>query len=290
MKAQLSILVLQELIRKIKCDNLVNSAVIRLENNTISAKGSGVELAGKIDGRLSFDISYPCIVEEEGELPIKDLADLLSKSEIFQKEDLVDVAIVDNKLVLSREIPKRVLTYDLGDKRHIPTSHKGKTNIQFHVPVPVQEDITLGDKSSFVPSKVIITNPSGKLQEIKFSAEATMDSNQLKSFADAADKIKPLKIPMQIKEGCLNSAIKGTGTDLMSEIRTDKVEGEALSKYGVQILSIFKAGFGNATVRFGNDTAIHVHYQIDTQKSDYLLVAKTGADAPPITLEKKDKK
>lgn len=291
MKAQISILVLQELIRKTKCNNLVNSAVIRLENNTISTKGSGVEMAGKIDGRMSFNISYPCIVEEEGELPIKDITDLLSKTEIFEKEDLVAAEIAENKLVFSREIPKRILTYDLGDKKHIPTSYKGKTDIKFGVPTSVPETApTLGEVIPLSIPKVVISNPSGKLQEIMFGAEAIMDSAQLKSFADAADKIKPLKIPMQIAGGRLNSAIKGTGTDLVSEIRTDKVEGEALSKYSVQILEIFKVGFGNATVRFGNDTAIHIHYQLDDQKSDYLLAAKTGIDAPPITPEKEKKK
>ncbi len=284
MKAKISILVLQELIRKTKCNGLISSAVITLGNNSISTKGSGVELAGKIDGRLSFEVSYPCIVEEPGILPIKDISDLLSKTEVFEKEDVVDTSIVDNKFIMEREIPHRVITYDLGDPKHIPTSYKGKTTVIFNKTIQqailTPEELSAGTVPAYKIPSVVIVNPSGKTKEIEFTAEVVLDSNQLKGFASAAEKISPLKIPIQVKEGHLNSAIKGTGTDMADEIRVDKVEGEALSKYGVQLLELFKVGFGNATLRLGNETSIHVYYQQDSQKSNYLLVPSSNA-APP---------
>jgi len=284
MKAKISILVLQELIRKTKCNSLISSAVIKLEDNAISTKGSGVELAGKIDGRLSFEVSYPCVVEESGILPIKDISDLLSKTEVFEKEDVVDASVVDNKLIMEREIPHRVITYDLGDAKNIPTSYKGKTTVLFNKTIPAAEltpeQLAAGAIPEYKIPSVVIVNPSGKTKAIEFTAEAILDSNQLKGFASAAEKISPLKIPIQIKEGHLNSAIKGTGTDMADEIRVDKAEGEALSKYGVQLLELFKVGFGNATLRLGNETSIHVQYQQDEQRSNYLLVP-SGNTAPP---------
>ncbi len=292
MNAQISILVLQELIRKVKCGGLVSSAVIALGNNTISAKGSGIELAGKIDGKLSFDVSYPCIVEEAGILPIKDLSNLLSTSEIFEKEDLVSATVVNNKLVLTREIPHRVLTYDIGDAKNIPTSYKGKTNVIFNNKIPeatlTPEQLAAGETPAYKIPSVTIVNPSGKTKDVEFTGEVIVDSNQLKSFATAAEKIAPLKVPMQIVDGQLNSAIKGTGTDLLSNIRADKVIGEATSKYGVQILELFKVGYGNATLRFGNETAIHINYKQDNQESNYFLVP-SGNAAPPVPAAPKEK-
>lgn len=293
MKSKISILVLRELIRKTKCGNLVNSAVISLANNSISTKGSGIELAGKIDGRLSFEVSYPCIVTEPGMLPIKDFSDLLSKTEIFDKEDLVDAIVAENKLILTREIPHRVLTYDLGDEKYIPTSYKGKTNVLFNNKLPAieltPEQIALGTTLPYKIPSVTIINQSGKTKEIEFTAEVNLDSNQLKSLASAADKISPLKIPIQILDGHFTSTIKGTNTDLSDEIRVDKIEGAATSKYGIQLLDIFRSGYGNATLRFGNETFIHVHYQQDEQKSDYLLIPSGNAvpPTPPKELAKK---
>lgn len=286
MKAKISILVLQELIRKTKCNDLISSAVITLKDNTISTTGSGVELAGKIDGRMSFDVSYPCAIEEEGILPIKDLKDFLNKTEIFEKEDLVDAAIVENKLVLTREVPHRVVTYDLGDPKHIPTAYKGKTAVLFNQTIPAPEltqtQLAAGEVPEYKIPSVLIVNPSGKEKKVEFTGEAVIDSAQLKSFATAAEKIAPLKIPMQITDGHLNSAIKGTGTDMLDEIRVNDVKGEAVSKYGVQLLELFKVGFGIATLRFGNDAPIHVQFKQDEQKSNYFLVPSGNiAPTPP---------
>lgn len=284
MKATISILVLQELIRKTKCNNLISSGVIVLENNSISTKGSGFELAGKIDGKLSFEVSYPCAVEESGILAIKDLSDLLSKTEIFEKEDLISATVVENKLVLTRDNPHRVVTYDLGDAKMISTSYKGKTTVIFNNKLAEvtlsPEEIAAGTAPAYKIPTVTIVNPSGKEKVIEFTGEAVLDSNQLKSFASAADKIAPLKIPIQIENGCLNSAIKGTGTDMLSEIHADKIFGAAVSKYGVQILEIFKVGFGNATLRFGNEIPIHIGFKLDDQRSNYLLLP-SGNAAPP---------
>ncbi len=265
MKVAISILTLQEVIRKTRCDTLVNSGILEFKNGMVQTKGNGIEYLpgqkaektegkapGKIDGSLSFQIQYPTPVQEEGEVAIADLQNLLSKSEIFEKEDQVQLSSVDNKFIIEREIPQRILTYDIADKKFIETAYKEKQDVIFSNPIK-------------------IISPKGKEKDVTFTTEIILDASQLKSFADAAKKIAPTKIPLQVKEGKFFSAIKGTGSDMMGEIKADKVEGEAISKYRIEILEIFKAGFGLATLRFSENAPIHIHYELNDQKADYLL-------------------
>lgn len=256
MKSTISILTLQEVLKKTKCNTLVNSAVLEFTNGTVQTKGHGIEKDKKVDGTLSFQIQYPTIVQENGEVPIADLQKLLSLSEIYEKEDQVSLSVTDNKLVIDREIPKTILTCDIADKKFLETSYKGKENVEF------------------IP-KIKLTNAKGNFMEIPLNCEVILDSSMLKSFASAASKINPDKVPFQVKDGKFFSALKGTDSSLMSEIRVDKAEGNGISKYPPAILEIFTAGFGLATLRFADSYPIHIHFELNDQKADYLL-SQTG--------------
>lgn len=265
MKATISILTLQEVINKTKCNNLVNSAVIEFKDGAVRTKGSGIEIMpakkgdtatkapGKVDGSMSFGVSYPTPVQEPGEVAIANLGDFLSKIGVFEKEDLVSAYVQDNKLILSRELPVLVLDYDLADKKFIPTAHKE------------QQDVIYG-------SPVILKNLKGASKEFPFTTEIVMDASQLKAFASMASKIGVTKVPLQVKDGKFISVLKGTGSGTMSEIKTDKITGTAQATYGAEVIDIFNTGFGLATLRFSDNLMLYIHYEMNQQKTDYTTV------------------
>lgn len=272
MKTQTSILNLQEVIRKTRCNTLVNSGVIEFvvgatpETGTIQIRGKGKELlssgkkgedkTSKVDGSMSFDIRYPATVTESGETAIANLADLLSKTEMFAKEDPVTLSIQGIKLIIDRELPKLTLEYDLADKKFIASAYKDKTDCIFGSPIT-------------------LVNAKGEKKEILFTSEIVMDSSQLKTFADIAQKIEVIRIPLEAKDGKLLSAMTGKGANANTELRTDKCVGNAISTYGSELIEIFKVGFGLATLRFANDSIISIHYELNNLKTNYML-AKTN--------------
>lgn len=272
MKTQTSILNLQEVIRKTRCNTLINNGVIEFvagatpETGIIQLRGKGKELitvtkkgekpTSKVDGSMSFGIHYPATVIEPGEAAIANLSDLLSKTEMFAKEDIVTMTIQGVKLVIVRELPFLSLEYDLADKKFIASAYKDKTDCVFANPI-------------------ILVNAKGDTKEIPFTTEIIMDSSQLKAFADIAQKIEVIKIPLEAKDGKLLSAMTGKGANASTELRTDKCVGNAISTYGSELIEIFKVGFGLATLRFANDSIISIHYELNNLKTNYML-AKTN--------------
>jgi hypothetical protein len=264
MKATSTILNLQELIRKTKCNTLINSGIIEIRaDGTVVIRGKGVELlstgkkgeivSSKVDGSMSFSVTYPITATEPGEIPITDLTDFLSKTEMFSKENQVTLSITGNKLIINRELPPLNIEYDLADKKFITTSYKDMTDTVFGSPI-------------------VLINTKGDKKEILFTAEVVMDSAQLKAFADIASKMNVINIPLEVKDGKLLSILTGKGTKVSTELRTDICTGAASSKYGENLIEIFKAGFGLATIRFSNDSPIYVHYELNNIKTDYMLV------------------
>lgn len=253
MKSTIQILTLQELIKKVRCGNLINSAVLKFENGIISAEGKGIEVSGRIDGSMSFSVQYPTIIVEAGETSLSNLQDLSSKIEIYEKEDQVPIFLQENKLIINRESPKLLLTYDIADKKFIPTHHKD-TGVRFGNPT--------------------ILSHGTETVEISYHAEITFDSLKLFPLVRAIEKIKPTKINLQIKDGSLNVALKGIGSDLFFEIKGDKSSGEALAKYDVVLMDILNVAFGTVTImlgKVGTDLPIWIHFEQDAQKADYLL-------------------
>lgn len=278
MRAIISVLNLQETIKKIRCNGLLNSGVIEFKDGNIQAKGNGVEAtatskkgenatktASKVDGSMSFEVHIPTPVQEAGEIAISNLQDLLSKTEIFEKEDLISVSTENNKLIMSRELPVMVLEYDLADRKFIPSAHKDQQDVIFgYVP-------TGSDPANTIPM-IVLKNLKGVTKEFPFTTEIIMDASQLKAFASVAGKISVTRVPLQVKDGKFISALKGSGSSAKAEIKTDKTIGEASATYGAEIIELFNMGFGLATLRFATDSMIHIHYELNQQKADYLTV------------------
>lgn len=262
MRSTTVILTLQELIKKVRCDGLVNSAVIEFKDGSIQSKGNGIEVAspakkgegtkvaGKVDGSMAFEVRLPMIVQEPGEIAVANLQDLLSTTEIFEKDDIVTLSVQNNKLVMSRELPVAIVEYDLADRKFVPSAYKDQANTVFGSPVTLK-------------------NTKGATKEFPFTAEVVMDASQLKAFAAIANKISATRVPLQVKDGKFISALKGNGKIMTAEIKTDKAEGNAEASYNTTIIEIFNIGFGLATIRFATDSVIYVHYELNQQKADY---------------------
>ncbi len=273
MKATISILVLQEAIKKTRCNGLVNSAVIEFKDNQIQMKGSGIETmtgakgevksAGKVDGSMSFKVCYPTPVQEAGKMAVSNLADLLTNTEIFEKDDLVTAYIQGNQLILSRELPVLTLTYDLADIKFVPSAWKEQQEVLFGNPI-------------------VLKNLKGVSKEFPLTAEVVMDAGQLKAFSGMANKIAVKKVPLQVKDGKFVSVLKGASSSTLSEIKTDKTTGEAIATYNSDILDIFNVGFGLATLKFGTNSMILLHYELNQQSADYILVPAKNEQTAPI--------
>lgn len=260
MKSITTILTLGEILRKIACGGLVNSAVITISDGKIHAEGLGIESGESkgVDGTLIWAVTYPMIsVEEPGEIYVADIKDLLSKLGAFEKDD--QVALFTNgaaKLVINRESPKRILTYDMVDKKYIKTQHVG-TKVQLGNPI-------------------ILTRADGTQKKIEFQGHVVLDSVTLKELSKAVDIIKPTDIPLQITADKFFSLLKGQNASLMPELKYDQISGAAVSKYSEEITNIFNLGFGIATVDVGNNSPVHIKFDAPGQSAEYMML---NADA-----------
>lgn len=252
MKAETTILTFQEFLKKIACDKLVNSVAINFKDNAMVAKGRGVETNGIVDSSFVFDVTFPVKVIEEGQVLIKDLSQLLAGTEIFEKEDLVQLfTTTENKFVIVREIPQAILTIEIADKKYVP-SYSEKENVIFE------------------ENKITVMQGEKKM-EINYTSGVTLDSAVLKTINKAAEKMSVESVPLQITEDKFVSVLKGTDSKLMFQLKHDKINGESVSTYGKDVLNIFKVGFGLAEVNFHNDTPIYIKYKDNEMIANYLL-------------------
>jgi len=273
MKSITTILTLSEMLRKIACGGLVNSAVITISDGKMHAEGLGIETSESkgADGTLIWAVTYPLVsVEEPGEITVADIKDLLSKLGAFEKDDQVAM-FTDGitKLIINRESPKRVLTYDMVDKKYIKTQHVG-TKVQLGNPI-------------------LLTRADGTQKKIEFQGHVKLNSVTLKELSKAVGIINPTDIPLQITADKFYSLLKGQNASLMPELKYDEISGAAVSKYTEEITNIFNLGFGNATVDIGNNAPVHIRYDAPGQIAEYMLLnagamkKKTPAAATPTT-------
>lgn len=259
MKSITTILTLGELLKKVAVGGLVNSAVITISDGKIHAEGLGIESGESkgVDGTLIWAVTYPMVsVEEPGELYIADIKDLQLKLGAFEKDDQVALFTDSNKLVINRESPKRVLTYDMVEKKYIKTQHVG-TKVQLGNPI-------------------ILTRADGTQKKIEFQGHVVLDSVTLKELSKAVDIIKPTDIPLQITADKFFSLLKGQNASLMPELKYDQISGTAISKYSEEITNIFNLGFGIATVDVGNNAPVHIKFDAPGQTAEYMML---NADA-----------
>jgi hypothetical protein len=246
---------LQELVRKAYLKGLINSAVILFKDNRMKIEAIGFEdEQGIVDQTITVDVNYPTdSMTEGGEVSIGDLGDLLSKLELFERDDIVQVATSSkNELIIVRNTPPQTLTYDLADIKFIKTYSTGLKTI--------------------FGSPIRLVKLDGKEKHIAFDCTVILDGQKLKEHGSKIEKIKATNIPISAVGGKLVTDMRGETSGLMREVEgVTSVVGSASSSYDKEILTIFNHAIGTATLRLSEGTPIHIHYEHESMTADYLL-------------------
>jgi len=245
---------MQELIRKTYLGGLINNAVIQFKDNRMKIEAIGFEDdQGIVDQTITVDVNYPCEMTEGGEVAINNLGDLLSKLELFERDDIVQLSISQkNELVVSRTTPSQVLLFDLADIKFIKTYSIGLKTI-FGAPIR-------------------LVKSDGKEKMIAFDSTIVVDAQKLKEHGSKVMKINAKSIPISTINGKLITDMKGETSGLIREVEgVTSAVGNASSSYDKEILKIFSYGIGIATLRLSEGSPIHIHYEHESMTADYLL-------------------
>ena len=243
---------LQELIRKTYLGGLINNAVILFKDNRMKIEAIGIEdEQGVIDQTLTVDVNYPCETTENGEVALNNIGDFLSKLELFERDDIVQISTQNNNLIIGRTTPPQVLTYELADIKFIKTYSTGLKTI-FGTPIK-------------------LVKLDGKEKIISFDSSVVVDGQKLKEHGAKISKIKALSIPLSIKDGKLITDVKGETSGLMREVDgVTSVVGNASSSYDKELLTIFNHAIGIATLRLSEGSPIHTHFEHEGMTFDAL--------------------
>lgn len=244
---------LQELIRKTYLNGLVNNAVVQFKDNRMKVEAIGIEdEQGVVDQTLTVDVNYPCETTENGEVALNNIGDFLSKLELFERDDIVQLSVSNNNLVIGRATPSQVLSYELADPKFIKTHSVGLKTI-FGTPIR-------------------LVKLDGKEKLISFDTTVVVDGQKLKDHASKISKIKAVSIPISAKDGKLITDIKGETSGLVREVEgVTSVVGNASSSFDKELLTIFNHAIGVATLRLSEGSPIHIHYEHESMSADYLL-------------------
>lgn len=252
-QATVKIYNLQELIRKTHLDRLINNCVIQFKDNRMKTEAVGVEdEQGTVDQTLTLDINYPCETIENGEVAINNLKDFLSKLELFERNDVVQISTTNNNLVIGRITPPQVLTYELADIKFIKTYSTGLKTI-FGTPIR-------------------LVKLDGKEKLISFDTTVVVDSQKLKEHASKISKIKAVSIPISVRDNKLVTDIRGETSGLMREVEgVTSVIGNASSSFDKELLTIFNYAIGVTTLRLSEGSPIYIHFEHEGMTFDALL-------------------
>lgn len=245
---------LQELIRKTYLEGKINNAVIQFKDNRMKIEAIGLEDdQGIIDNTLTIDVNYPTdSMTEGGEVAINGLGDLLSKLELFERDDIVQLSLTQNQLVISRATPPQVLTFDLADKKFIKTYSTG-LKVIFGTPIK-------------------LVKLDGKEKLISFDSSVVVDAQKLKEHGAKISKIGATSIPIKIKDGKLITEVKGETSGLTREVEgIVSSTGNASSVYETVILTILKMGIGTATLKLSEGSPIHICFEHESMTANYLV-------------------
>lgn len=267
LQAKGKIVVLQEVIRHARADGLIHDAVLNFADNKIVVEALGIEdKQGVVDATLTVRVEYPLEISSPTEVSIGDLGDLLNKLELFERNDEVKIyTTADNKFVVDREVPKQILTYDLADKKYVKSYPTGDKVVSWN--------------------PVTLKRSDGKEKVLKFDASISIEANVLREYGKVVSEIKPLYTPIQIRDGKLITALKGETTSLLREVpamvektKVGEVEtvkilssGTATSMFDKELHNLIKLAYGVATIRIGEMSLGHIHYELKGMKSDYLI-------------------
>lgn len=244
---------LQELIKKSYLGGLINNAVILFKDNRMKIEAIGFEdEQGTVDQTLTLDVNYPCETTENGEVAINLIGDLLSKLELFERDDIVQISVSNNNLVVGRTTPPQVLTYEIADIKFIKTYSTGLKTI-FGTPIK-------------------LVKLDGKEKLISFDSVVIVEGQKLKEHGSKISKIGAISIPLSIKEGKLITDVKGETSGLIREVEgVTSATGNASSSYDKEILTIFSHAIGIAILRLSEGSPIHIHFEHESMTADYLL-------------------
>lgn len=253
----------QELIRKTHLktqgEGLIQSAVIVLKNKRMNIDAIGFEDSqGTVDQTIMSSVTYPCeSVEEEGEIAVDNLGDLLSKLELFKRDEIVQIYTNEKNLIITRPIidgttSSQTLSYELADKNDIKSYPSG-IKIVFDNPI-------------------VLKNINGNEKKITFDSFVVVDGQKIKEHGSVISEIKAKSIPLTIKDGKLFTNVKGETSGLDREVEgIISIDGNASSIYDKEFLTILKHAIGVVTLRFSEGSPIHIHFEHESMTADYLL-------------------
>jgi hypothetical protein len=245
---------LQELIRKVYLEGLINSAVILFKDNRMKIEAMGVEdEQSVIDQTLTVDVNYPCdTMTEGGEIALEKIGDFLSNLEIFERDDVVQLSVANNQFVVTRMTPPQVLTFDLADKKFIKTYSEGLKTV--------------------FGSPIKLIRLDGKEKVIAFDASVTVDAQKLKEHGKKVSEIAAKSIPIIIKDGKFITTVRGEVSGLTREVEgVTAITGNASTICRTEFLKIIKRGIGVAILRFSEGSPLHIHFEHESMTADYLL-------------------
>jgi len=249
---------LQELIRKTHLEGLVRDVVVIFSDGRMKIEAIGTQdEQGVVDKAITLCVDYPCeSTTESGEIALENIGTFLSNLELFERDDIVTITSTTKEVYITRISPNQQITYELADKKFIKTYSEGLKTI-FGNPIR-------------------LIKLDGKEKVIAFDSSVTVDAQKLKEHGAKISKIKAKNVPISIKDGKLNTSVKGEVSGISREVEgVTSATGNASSTFIEGILKILKQGIGTATLRFSEGTPIHVHYEHETMKADYLVQVYT---------------
>ena len=249
---------LQELVRKVHLDGLINNAVIQFKDNRMKIEAIGIEdKEGIIDNTLTIDVNYPCETVEGGLLGIGDLGAFLHGLEQFERDDVIQISSTETVITVTRASPLMSIDFEAADVKFIKTYAMG-LKVIFGTPIK-------------------IVRADGKEKLFAFDSSITVDAQKLKQHGATISSIPDVKnMQIIVKDGKLSAEAKGTYKVKRDLEGITTITGNAEEIYSKDIFAILKTGIGVATLKFSKASPIHISYVHESMTADYLLQAWDG--------------
>lgn len=252
---------LLDLISFIYLDGNITSSIFESNNNKLWADGIGTEDEnGIIDNTLTYNITFPCHAKEPLVFDVSDLKHFTSRLALFDKKDIINLSVCGDRLtIFDTKKPNSKLIYTISDVMHIKTASTG-LSIKF---------------MDIIELKLI----NGELKFLKFDNKITIESNELKNFAKKAKILNTDYIPIAIKDNKFISklVLESTESDLLDEyvhefdcINIDAIK-DTYAPYDNELLNIFNHGFGTATLKFNDNSPLHIEFKDNDIVANYLI-------------------
>ena len=190
---------------------------------------------------------------EAGNIGINLLGAFLSNLEVFERDDVVQLTVSQNTLYISRASqPPMRIDFELADTSDIKTYSTG-LKVIFGTPI-----------------KLVLA--SGEIKLLTFDSTVVVDAQKLKEHASKVAKIDVKSVPLITKDGKLVTDVRGETSGLTREVDgITSIMGNASAEYEKELLTILRLGIGTATLKFSNGSPLHISFEHESMKADYLL-------------------